>query len=60
MYGRLEESILEHMDEDMVEKLVPNIKRALCAELDRRRKAAAQVESIMHDLFPGEGYEATK
>lgn len=60
VYGRLEESILEHMDEDMVEKLVPNIKRALCAELDRRRKAAAQVESILHDLFPGEGYEATK
>ena len=60
MYGRLEESILEHMDEDMIEKLVPNIKRALCAELDRRRKATAQVESIMHDLFPGEGYEAAE
>lgn len=60
VYGRLEESILEHMEEDMVEKLVPNIKRALCAELARRRKAAAQVESIMHDLFPGEGYEAAK
>ena len=60
MYGRLEESILEHMDEDMIEKLVPNIKRALCKELARRREATAKIESIMHALFPGEGYEAAE
>ena len=60
VYGRLEESILEHMDEDMIEKLVPNIKRALCEELARRREAVSKVESIMHALFPGEGYEAAE
>ena len=60
VYGRLEESILEHMEEDMIEKLVPHIKRALCAELARRREAVSKVESIMHALFPGEGYEAAE
>lgn len=60
VYGRLEKSILEHMDEDMIEKLVPNIKRALCEELARRREAVSKVESIMHALFPGEDYEAAE
>lgn len=58
MYSRLEESILEYMEEDMNEKLVPHIKKALCAELGRRREAAVKVEDILHTLFPGEGYEA--
>lgn len=57
VYSRLEESILEHMDEDMVERFVPNIKRALCAELARRREAVTRVESLMQSLFPGEDYE---
>ena len=56
--GRLEESICEYMDDDMIDKLVPHLKKALCAELAQRRKAAAQLESVMHTLFPGEGYEA--
>lgn len=58
VYPRLEESILEYMDEDMTDKLVPHIKKALCKELARRREAASKVESIVHTLFPGEGYEA--
>jgi len=58
VYGRLEESILEYMDEDMIDKLVPHIKKALCTELARRRKATFKLESIVHTLFPGEGYEA--
>jgi hypothetical protein len=58
VYGRLEESICEYMDDEMIDKLVPHLKKTLCAELAQRRKAAAQVESVMHTLFPGEGYEA--
>ena len=58
VYGRLEESILEYMDEDMNDKLIPHIKKALCEELARRREAATKVEAILHTLFPGEGYEA--
>lgn len=58
VYGRLEESICEYMDDEMIDKLVPHLKKALCAELAQRRKAAAQLESVMHTLFPGEGYEA--
>jgi hypothetical protein len=60
VYSRLEESVLEHFDEDMADKFIPNIKKALCAELDRRRKAASEVESVLHVLFPGEGYEAAE
>ena len=56
VYGRLEESVFEYMDDDMIDKLVPHLKKALCAELAQHRKAAAQVESVMHTLFPGEGY----
>lgn len=57
VYGRLAESINEYMDEDMVDKLVPAIKKALCAELKSRREAAARIESIMCALFPGESFE---
>lgn len=60
VYGRLNESVLEYMDEDMVDKLVPHLKRALCEELARRREATQKVESVMAVLFPGEGYEASK
>lgn len=60
VYGRLEESILEYMDEDMNDKLIPHIKKALCAELARRREAAVKVEAILNTLFPGEGYEAAE
>ena len=58
VYGRLEESLCEYMDDDMIDKLVPHLKKALCAELAQCRKAAAQVEPVLHTLFPGEGYEA--
>jgi hypothetical protein len=60
VYGRLEESILEYMDEDMNDKLIPHIKKALCEELARRREAVAKVEAILHTLFPSEGYEAAE
>ena len=59
VYGRLEESVFEYMDEDMVDKFIPHLKKALYEELDRRRKFVTQVESAVHTLFPGEKYEAT-
>lgn len=59
-YGRLEESVFEYMDEDMVDKFVPHLKKALCEELACRREAAQKVESVLAVLFPGEGYEASK
>lgn len=48
------------MDEDMNDKLIPHIKKALCEELARRREAVAKVEAILHTLFPSEGYEAAE
>jgi len=59
MYKRLEESIFDYMDEDTITMLVPALKKALCAELARRREEAAKLEAVMAQLFPGEGYGAT-
>jgi len=60
VYGRLEESVFEYFDEDMIDKLVPHLKKALCGELAARRKGVAQLESVMNTLFPGEGYAPTE
>lgn len=60
VYGRLNESVLEHMDKDIIDKLIPHLKRALCEELARHLAAAQKVEAVMSVLFPGEGYEAPK
>lgn len=59
VYKRLEESVYEYMDEDMLDKLVPHLKKALCKELAERRARATQLESVMNSLFPGEGYGST-
>lgn len=59
VYERLEESVYEYMDEDMLDKLVPHLKKALCKELAERRARATQLESVMNSLFPGEGYGST-
>ena len=56
VYERLEETLCEYMDEDMTDKLVPHLKKALCKELADRRARAARLESVMDSLFPGEGY----
>jgi|DEB0MinimDraft_3_1074331.scaffolds.fasta_scaffold19956_4 hypothetical protein len=60
VYKRLEESVFEYFDEDMIDKLVPHLKKALCEELAARRKRVAQLESVMNTLFPGEGYAPTE
>ncbi len=60
VYKRLEETVCEYMDEDMIEKLVPHLKKALSQELADRRARARQVESLMDTLFPGEGYAPTE
>lgn len=60
VYKRLEETVCEYMDEDMIEKLVPHLKKALSRELADRRARARQVESLMDTLFPGEGYAPTE
>lgn len=60
VYARLEESVFEYLDEDMIDKLVPHLKKALCGELASRRKRVTQLESIMNTLFPGEGYAPTE
>lgn len=59
VYGRLEETVCEYMDEDMLDKLVPHLKKALCEELADRRDRATRLESVMNSLFPGEGYGPT-
>jgi len=56
MYKRLEESILEYLDEDTIPMLVPALKKALCTELARRRDDVSKLENLMAQLFPGEGY----
>ena len=58
VYSRLEESVFEYMDEDMIDKLIPHLKKALGKELAIRRDAVFRVESVVRTLFPGEGYEA--
>lgn len=60
VYGRLEESIFEYMDDDMITKLVPAIKKALCDELATRREGVVKLEAVLAELFPGEGYGITK
>jgi len=60
VYKRLEESVFEYFDEDMIDKLVPHLKKALCGELAARRKGVTQLESVMNTLFPGEGYASTE
>lgn len=59
VFGRLEESICEYMEEDMIDKLVPHFKAALCAELNRRRSAVSDVEQIVNTLFPGKSCETS-
>jgi hypothetical protein len=54
IYKRLEESIFEYMDEDMIDKLVPAIKRALTTELTRRNAEVNQVKTVMNALFPSD------
>jgi hypothetical protein len=60
MYKRLEESIFEYMDEDTIPMLVPALKKALCAELARRRDEVSRLEAVIGQLFPGEGYGQTQ
>lgn len=52
VYERLEESILEYMDESMVNKLIPHLRKALLDELEVRRKSVSQLESVVRTLFP--------
>lgn len=59
VYERLEETVCEYMDEDMLDKLVPHLKKALCKELADRRNRATRLESVVNSLFPGEGYGPT-
>ena len=54
VYKRLEESIFEYMEDDMIDKLVPAIKRALTDELSLRRTAVTKLEAVVSELFPGE------
>jgi len=60
VYKRLEESVFEYMDDDMITKFVPAIKKALCDELAVRRDAVAKLEAVLAELFPGEGYGITE
>jgi hypothetical protein len=53
-YGRLEESLFEYMDDDMLDKLVPAIKKGLCDELTRRRESVSKLEAVIAQLFPNE------
>lgn len=59
VYKRLEESVFEYMDEDLIDKLVPHLKKALAGELAVRRTRVTELESVMNSLFPGEGYGPT-
>lgn len=43
----------------MIDKLVPHLKAALCAELNRRRSAVSDVEQIVNTLFPGKSCETS-
>lgn len=52
VYGRLQETVSEYMDEDMVDKLIPHLKKALCEELEARRQSVVRVESLVNSLFP--------
>jgi len=54
MYKRLEESIFEYLDEDTITMLVPALKKALGAELVRRREEVSRLEAVVAELFPGE------
>lgn len=57
VYSRLEESVCEYMDEDMIDKLIPHLKKALYDELTTRRDAVFRVESVVRTLFPVEDHE---
>jgi hypothetical protein len=52
VYKRLEESIFEYMEDDMIDKFVPAIKRALTDELNLRRAAVTKLEAVVNELFP--------
>ena len=54
VYRRLEESLFEYMEEDMITKLVPAVKRGLLDELKRRREEVTKVEAVIRELFPNE------
>ena len=54
MYKRLEEGIFEYLDEDTITMLVPALKKALGAELVRRREEVSRLEAVVAELFPGE------
>jgi hypothetical protein len=56
MYKRLEDSIFEYTEEDTITMLVPALKKVLCTELARRRDEVSKLETVMAQLFPGEGY----
>jgi hypothetical protein len=45
------------MDEDMIDKLIPHLKKALYDELTTRRDAVFRVESVVRTLFPVEDHE---
>lgn len=56
VYKRLEESVLDYLDDDCIDRFVPAIKKVLCTELAYRRERVRKLEFVLSQLLPGEGY----
>lgn len=60
-YERLEESVHEYIDDkELIDKLVPDIKKILTKDLDERKSAYERVEGVFKTLFPEEELEVKK
>lgn len=55
VYGRFEESLYEYMDDEMLDELVPALKKFLETELAYRREQVVKLEAVMAQLFPEKG-----
>ena len=61
IYNRLEETLHEYLDDsEMIDKLIPSIKKCLLADLEDRQKTYEKIKSIVENLFPAEDLELKK
>ena len=55
VYVRLEETLHEYLDDqEMIDKLIPSIKKCLLQDLEDRKEAYDKIASIVDTLFPAE------
>ena len=61
VYNRLEETLHEYLDDsEMIDKLIPSIKKCLLADLEDRQQSRDKIKSIVDVLFPEEEPESKK